>query len=445
MYSLNSLAMHVRMTHLPTPALRVPYDASLDAPIAQPDYVSAHSDMGGIIRQCNVHPQKVGVNSWTADADQHQQKGGHRKILIAGATAVRRPVGGVFLVGLDARHDRFLLPTLPVVAAQKLAMRPPVLLRHGWHASRRAPPDFVGQNKAGNVAHFPPCPRTVCDGTSGGKPPLFLDSLRSPEAVRLTRKVGGRAPRGLLAVRGVAPRTSTAALGRLNPLGRILLGGSPQPQPVPARAGSVLTDSDRVRGLVPLLPSVGCPSRLRARSSNGWGNGSHFTRFACCAPAAQVCELRFSHALLTSLSLRATLANIKADCPCCARTECIFRYAKFVLLSEKPISIAHLFLVSITSPSSQIAQPLQKREAGKSTRTTPVGDTRKRAPSGFACNRSRPSACAAILAESLACHVSCRPQALPLLPCGTGAFAAFVSDDGLVKTLTKRKGDEHGD
>ena len=297
MYSLNAFAMqhpmHVLMTHPPTPAMRVSCDATLDTLIAPPDYVSALTDVGSIIRRCNVHPQKVGANSWLACADQQHQKDGHRKTLIAGATAVRRPSGGASLAGLDARHDRFLLPARPSVAAQKQATRRPVFLRPGQHASRRAPPDFVGQNKPANVSHWQPCPHAMRDGTAGGSPPSFLGALRLPEAVRPTQTVGGRAPLRLLAVRGVAPRSSTVAWGRLTPLGRILLDGSPQPQPVPARAGCRLTDSDRVRVLVPLLPAVGCPSRLRACPPNAWRNGSHSTRYACCAPAAQVCASCF--------------------------------------------------------------------------------------------------------------------------------------------------------
>lgn len=235
-------------------------------------------------------------------------------------------------------------------------MRRPVFLRPGQHASRRAPPDFVGQNKPANVSHWHSCPHAMRDGTAGGRPPSFLGALRLPEAVRLTQKVGGRAPLRLLAGRGVAPRSSTAAWGRLNPLGRILLGGSPQPQLVPARAGCRLTDSDRVRGLVPLLPAVGCPSRLRARSPYGWRNGSHSTRCACCAPATQACELRCSHVLCTSLALRAVLARCANVCPCYARTEYIFdfRFARYVLFSEKPFSIYPLFSVSITRPASPL-------------------------------------------------------------------------------------------
>lgn len=275
-----------------TLALRVSCDATLGRSITRSDYANDRAHVGSIITLCNIHPKKRGVNSWTAYVNQ-QQKDGHRKTLIAGATAVRRPSGGAFLVGLDARHDRFLLPTRPSVAAQKQATRRPVFLRPGQHASRRAPPDFVGQNKPANVSHWHSCPHAMRDGTAGGSPPSFLGSLRLPEAVRLTQKVGGRAPLRLLAVRGVAPRSSTVAWGRLTPLGRILLGGSPQPQPVPARAGCRLTDSDRVRVLVPLLPAVGCPSRLRACPPNAWRNGSHSTRYACCEPASQVCASCF--------------------------------------------------------------------------------------------------------------------------------------------------------
>lgn len=105
--------MPLALTH----AGRVFCGVALGSLITQSNYANDRAHVGSIIRRCNLRPPKVGEKSWLACEDK-QQKDGHRKSLIAGATAVRRPSGGAFLAGLDARHDRFLLPTRPLVAAQ---------------------------------------------------------------------------------------------------------------------------------------------------------------------------------------------------------------------------------------------------------------------------------------------------------------------------------------
>ena len=73
-----------------------------------------------------------------------QQKDGHQKTIIAqSATAGRRPTGVVFLAGLNARHDRFLLPTfaplIPHLHTRRACARRLCAFGAGKRASRRAP------------------------------------------------------------------------------------------------------------------------------------------------------------------------------------------------------------------------------------------------------------------------------------------------------------------
>lgn len=190
-----------------------------------------------------------------------QQKDGHQKTIIArSATAVRRPAGVVFFAGLNARHDRFLLPT----AAVRL---PRPHTRHayacrlcelgaGKRASRRAPTGFAGLHANRSFSDWPVHNRyAILNG--------FGSFTCVNRAGRPTRKAGGRAPLRSLAG-GALPPTIRPRLGALESLGRFLGCGSPQRMHVPAGAGPlwrtagapVPASHRTIRSLVPRLSAV---------------------------------------------------------------------------------------------------------------------------------------------------------------------------------------------
>lgn len=172
-----------------------------------------------------------------------QQKQGHRKSPHRCATAERGPAGGVFLATLDARHVLFLLPTfaslIPHLHTRRAYARRLCKFGAGYRASRRAPTGFAGLH----------APRSFSEGPVQNRAAIlngfgfvhFVDW-----AVRPTRKAGGRAPLRSLAG-GALPPTQRPSLGRLNPLGRISFGGSPQRLRVPAWAGPLWRTSARLR------------------------------------------------------------------------------------------------------------------------------------------------------------------------------------------------------
>jgi len=164
-----------------------------------------------------------------------QQKDGHQKTIIArGATAGRRPAGVVFLAGLDARHDRFLLPTfatlIPLFHTRLAYARRLCTFGAGKRASRRAPPSFAGLHPL----------RRIIGGAVQNRVAILNgcgSSTSVDRAGRPTRKAGGRAPRNALAG-GLCPHFCTAA-GAAGIAGAIPAEWLPQRLRAPARAGSL--------------------------------------------------------------------------------------------------------------------------------------------------------------------------------------------------------------